>query len=178
MSSRVFVDCDQTLVNTNVHSIFSSQIFSPKPKFTYRWHMVTTEARPSARAFLEELGRNYEVSVLTLGHSHFQAKVLKELGLLKLVDAIYGPDNCDAVPKPNNFVLIDDMEPFSVGISYKLRWLGHQKSAENINNWPLILHRHIVQCQPFGGGNDDGQPLTTLLDAVHERMRLQISTAG
>lgn len=177
MISRVFVDCDQTLVNTSVHPIFSSHLFAPKPKFTYRWHVVTTEARPSAKVFLEELRRSYDVSILTLGHSHFQARVLKQLGLLSLVDSIYGPDNCDQVPKTDNFVLIDDMEPFSVGIAYKMRWLGHQKSND-VNNWPLLLHRHIIQCHPFGGGLNEGQPLTRLLDAVHERMRLQGSTTG
>lgn len=136
--------------------------------------MVTTEARPSARTFLEELNLTYDVAVLTLGNSHFQEKVLGKLGLLNLVDAIYGPDNCESVPKMDRFVLIDDMEPFSVGITYKLRWLGHHK-AGNLHNWPLLLHRHIVQCHPFGGGLDDGQPLTNLLEAVHERMRQQWS---
>jgi len=167
---RVFVDCDRTLVNTEIYPLPSRHIFDRRPKFFFRWNTVLTEARPSAKVFLQELGSKYEVAMLTLGHSKFQAKVLKELGLADLVGEIYGPDNCDMVPPTNGFVLVDDMEPHSLAIAYKMRWLGHQKGLENLHIWPDKLARHIVQCRPFMGGIEDSEPLTDLLPSVHERM--------
>ena len=167
---RVFVDCDRTLVNTEIYPLLSKHMFDQRPKFFFRWNTVLTEARPSAKQFLQELGSKYEVAMLTLGHSKFQAKVLKELGLADLVGDIYGPDNCDNVPKTNGFVLVDDMEPHSLAIAYKMRWLGHQKGLENLEIWPEKLALHIVQCHPFTGGIEDSEPLTALLPSVHERM--------
>ncbi|CAN5470753.1 hypothetical protein BH11CYA1_BH11CYA1_20270 [soil metagenome] len=174
---RVFVDCDRTLVNTEIYPLLSKAVFDNRPKFFFRWNTVLTEARPSAKSFLQELGSKYEVAMLTLGHSKFQTKVLKELGLADLVGDIYGPDNCDLVPKTNGFVLVDDMEPHSLAIAYKMRWLGHQKGLENLRAWPEKLALHIVQCHPFMGGKEDSEPLTDLLPSVHERMTQMITEA-
>jgi len=170
LTHRVFVDCDRTLVNTEIYPIWSRTLFDPRKKFFFQWNNVLTEARPSAKAFLEEIGRQYEVAMLTLGHSKFQFRVLKELGLEGLVGEIYGPDNCESVPATEGFVLVDDMEPHSLAIAYKLRWLGHQRGLENHALWPGLLDRHIIQCQPFMGGMADEEPLTALLPSVHTRM--------
>ena len=171
-NTRVFVDCDRTLVNTEIYPLFSRHIFDKKRRFFFRWNNVLTEPRPSSKAFLQELASKYEVSMLTLGHSKFQARVLKELGLRDYIGDIYGPDNCDSTPTCDNFVLVDDMEPHSLAIAYKLRWLGHQKGLENFQLWPTKLALHIVQCHPFTGGIDDIQPLTDLLPSIHERMKM------
>jgi len=170
LTHRVFVDCDRTLVNTEIYPFLSRSLFDRRKKFFFQWNNILTEARPSSKAFLEEIGRKYEVAMLTLGHSKFQARVLQELGLSGMVGDIYGPDNCDQVPATDGFVLIDDMEPHSLAIAYKLRWLGRQRGLENHSLWPSLLDRHIIQCKPFVGGIADEEPLTLLLPYVHERM--------
>lgn len=170
MTDRVFVDCDLTLVNTEIYPLFSRYLFDRRRRFFFHWSNVLSETRPSARAFLEDLGRKHEVAMLTLGHSQFQRRVLNELGIGHLVGDIFGPDNCDQVPETRSFVLIDDMDPYSLGVAYKMRWLGHQKSLANVKEWPAFLAQHIVQCRPFTGGTEDEEPLTDLLELVHTRM--------
>jgi hypothetical protein len=171
LTDRVFVDCDLTLVNTEIYPFFSRHLFSSRRRFFFHWSNVLSEARPSAKPFLEDVGRKHEVAMLTLGHSQFQRRVLKELGLGDLVGDIFGPDNCDLVPPTESFVLIDDMEPYSLAIAYKMRWLGHQKTLENIKQWPAFLTHHIIQCRPFTGGKEDSEPLTDFLPLVHARMQ-------
>ena len=172
---RVFVDCDRTLVNTDLSSLISPRWFDKRPKFFTQGKLVLTEARPSAHAFLAALKSTYSVSILTLGHSKFQAKVLKEPGLLSYVESIYGPDNWQELTKPDGFVLIDDMSADSIGIAYKMRWLGRQRSLENLDAWDSMVNFHLIQCAPFMGGKTDQTPLTEHLDDVHERMKAQMN---
>ncbi len=68
MHYRVFVDCDRTLVNTDITSVLSPALFDKRRKFFTQGKLVLTEARPSALSFLEVLASKYDVSILTLGH--------------------------------------------------------------------------------------------------------------
>lgn len=172
---RVFVDCDRTLVNTDLKNLLSPALFDRRRKFVTQGKLVLTEARPSALDFLRALNKTYSVSILTLGHSRFQSKVLAALGMLELVESIYGPDNWQELTKPDGFVLIDDMSPDSIGIAYKMRWLGRQRSLENLESWDEMVNFHLIQCAPFMGGTRDTIPLTEHLQDVHERMETQMS---
>lgn len=174
MHYRVFVDCDRTLVNTDIKSVLSPALFDKRPKFFTQGKLVLTEARPSAADFMAALAKKYDVSILTLGHSRFQAKVLQKLGLLQYVQSIYGPDNFQDMDRPDGFVLIDDMAADSLGISYKFRWLGRQRSLTNLDSWDDMVNFHLIQCQPFMGGVGDDIPLTDYLDDVDQRMQSQI----
>jgi NLI interacting factor-like phosphatase. len=172
---RVFVDCDRTLVNTDLKNVISPPLFDKRTKFITQGKLVLTEARPSAMQFMEALNQKYDVSILTLGHSKFQAKVLGALGMMHLIQSIYGPDNWQELTKPDGFVLIDDMSADSIGIAYKMRWLGRQRSLENLESWDTLVNFHLIQCVPFCGGKLDVGPLTEHLDIVHKRMEEQMA---
>lgn len=174
MHYRVFVDCDRTLVNTDIASVLSPALFDKRRKFVTQGKLVLTEARPSALSFMEVLASKYDVSILTLGHSKFQAKVLKELNLLQYVQSIFGPDNCQEMPRPDGFVLIDDMSADSLGIAYKFRWLGRQRCLTNLETWDDMVNFHLIQCRPFMGGVQDEIPLTEHLNDVESRMQSQM----
>ena len=175
MHFRVFVDCDRTLVNTDLAFLLSPSLFDRRPKFFLPGKVVMTEARPSAEAFLQALKEHkFDVSILTLGHSRFQSKVLKKLNLLQYVEGIYRPDNWQELKRPDGFVLIDDMSADSVGIAYKFRWLGRHRSLENLDAWDDMVRFHLIQCEPFTGGKKDLLPLTEHLNDVKERMAFQI----
>lgn len=171
MESRVFVDCDLTLVNTRIYPLLSRHIFSPQPHFMCSWQNVVTEVRPSASSFLKELSMHYKLSILTLGHSQFQKRVLAKHNLLQYVDGIWGPDNSSDLPQIDHFVLIDDMDPESLGIAYKMHWLGHSKNLDNPPLWQNVIDERLIRCQPFLGGHHDNEPLTTLTEQIHEKMR-------
>lgn len=176
MKELVFVDCDRTLVNTEVYPLLCHQLFFDrrKNKFFFQWRQIITEARPSARQFLEELSKKYRVEVLSLGHSEFQTRVLTELGLLDLVEKVWGPDNVHKISRPEQFVLIDDMAGESLGIAYKMTWLGRKRSLVNITDWSQILSRHFIQCHAFTGGIEDTQALTTFLPVIDDLIESQL----
>lgn len=177
MKELVYVDCDRTLVNTDVYPVLCKQLFFDrrKIKFFFQWRHIITEARPSAREFLSELRKNYRVEILSLGHSVFQTRVLTELGLIDLVDKIWGPDNCQQIPRPERFVLIDDMEAESIGIAYKMNWLGRKRSLVTIEDWTPTMVQHFIQCHPFNGGLEDQRPLTDFLPVIQDLLNQQIS---
>jgi hypothetical protein len=176
LKELVFVDCDRTLVNTEVYPLVSRQLFFDrrKNKFFFQWRHVITEPRPSSREFLQELAKKYRVEVLSLGHSVFQTKVLTELGLIGLVEKIWGPDNCQDIPRPERFVLIDDMAGESLGIAYKMTWLGRRRNLVNLQDWGKILNSHFIQCRPFTGGTEDEQPLVDFLPTIDNLLASQI----
>ena len=180
MKEIVFVDCDRTLVNTDVYPVLCRQLFvdKRKNKFFFQWRHVRTEARPSAREFLIELRKKYTVHVLSLGHSVFQTKVLTELGLIEHVEKIWGPDNVHEIPRPDQFVLIDDMAGESLGIAYKMTWLGRKRSLVNIEDWGKILGHHFIQCRPFTGGISDEQSLIDFLPIIDELIDCQLKKTG
>ncbi|MBS1990611.1 MAG: hypothetical protein JSS83_08845 [Cyanobacteria bacterium SZAS LIN-3] len=175
MKEIVFVDCDRTLVNTDVYPVLCRQLFCDKRKnkFFFQWRHVRTEARPSASEFLQELGKKYDVQVLSLGHSVFQTRVLTELGLIGHVGKIWGPDNVHQIGRPDKFVLIDDMAGESLGIAYKMTWLGRKRSLVNLEDWGKILGHHFIQCRPFTGGTQDEQALTDFLPYIDELLHCQ-----
>ncbi len=175
MKELVFVDCDRTLVNTEVYPLVCRQLFLDrrKHKFFFQWRHVITEARPSSREFLETLRKTYRVEVLSLGHSVFQTKVLTELGLIDLVEKIWGPDNVHEIPKPERFVLVDDMAGESLGIAYKMNWLGRKRSLVNLEDWTGLLSHHFIQCRPFTGGLQDENPLVDFLPAIASMLVLR-----
>jgi hypothetical protein len=177
LKELVFVDCDRTLVNTEVYPLLCRQLFFDrrKNKFFFQWRHVITEVRPSAREFLEELSKKYTVHVLSLGHSVFQTRVLTELGLINLVEKIWGPDNVHEISRPEQFVLIDDMAGESLGIAYKMTWLGRKRSLINLNDWSDVLSSHFIQCRPFTGGLQDEQALTDFLPVIDELISSQVN---
>lgn len=175
MHNRVFVDCDRTLVNTDIAPLVSKRLFDKRKKFVLGSRLILTEARPSAHDFLRALSERYSVSILTLGHSKFQTKVLTALGMMHMIESIYGPDNWNQLTKPDGFVLVDDMSAESIGIAYKMQWLGRRRGLENIMHWESIVNFHLIQCEPYMGGEHDEAPLTKHLDDVHERMLSQLN---
>lgn len=175
MHNRVFVDCDRTLVNTDIAPLISNRLFDKRKKFVLGSRLILTEARPSAHDFLKALSEKYAVSILTLGHSKFQARVLDKLGLLHMIESIYGPDNWNQLTIPDGFVLVDDMSAESIGIAYKMQWLGRRRGLENIAHWDSIVNFHLIQCEPYMGGRIDEKPLTIHLDDLHERMVSQLN---
>jgi hypothetical protein len=176
LKELVFVDCDRTLVNTDVYPLVCRQLFfdKRKNKFFFQWRHVITEARPSAREFLEQLSKKYTVEVLSLGHSVFQTRVLTELGLVDLIEKIWGPDNCHEISRPDEFVLIDDMSGESIGIAYKMTWLGRKRNLIDITDWSKMLNHHFIQCQPFTGGPQDEQPLIDFLPIIDNLIASQV----
>jgi hypothetical protein len=179
LKELVFVDCDRTLVNTEVYPLLCHQLFLDrrKSKFFYQWRHIITEARPSAQEFLEKLSEKYTVHVLSLGHSVFQTRVLTVLGLISHVEKVWGPDNVHQISRPDRFVLIDDMAGESIGIAYKMTWLGRKRSLINLADWSSqVLGHHFIQCRPFCGGLQDEQALTDFLPVIDKLIDSQVSS--
>ena len=175
MKEIVFVDCDLTLVKTDVYPLFSTNTLLEKRKhrFLHQWKFVATEARPTAAQFLEELNKKYKVHILSLGHSEFQTRVLTKLGLIDMVDKIWGPDNVQGLSRPDNFVLIDDMAGESLGIAYKMTWMGRKRNLISMEDFSLILADHFIQCRPYAGGLEEDAHLTDFLPVIDNLMQLQ-----
>jgi hypothetical protein len=175
LKELVFVDCDLTLVKTDVYPMLCKQMFFDrrKNKFFYQWKFVATEARPTAHQFLEALGQKYKVHILSLGHSVFQTRVLTELGMIDMVDKIWGPDNVHELSRPENFVLIDDMSGESLGIGYKMTWLGRKRGLMSMDDFNLILDKHFIHCRPYECGPEHDEHLTDFLPTIDNLIEKQ-----
>jgi phosphoglycolate phosphatase-like HAD superfamily hydrolase len=79
--------------------------------------------RPGAKQFLKECKKIGNVYVLTAGVSHYQKQVLAKVGMLELVEDVFGRDNFHEVPQGRS-ILIDNL-PHNHGNSVvKLQSMG------------------------------------------------------
>jgi hypothetical protein len=185
----VYVDIDETLVKTK-------RLYNDTDQVPEGWTLVqvtlagkqvraATVVRPSAKAFLEELNRRYEVHALTSGGCQFQDAVLQSVGLRHLIGTIYGGDSEHDISPPEFWVLVDDLKGWMSGVESKFMRLGY--FARNLKcsqseqcrlpggghfqgeRWQAVVERHLINCELFFGA-EDKQALTDLLPEIESRM--------
>ncbi len=108
----IFVDQDNTLLLLSSMENLSRMGHWANNNSTFTnimGHNLGILPRPHAKAFLSECRRMATVYILTAGTSQFQEQVLKAVGLLDVVNGVYGRDTYYEVPKGKNSILIDNL---------------------------------------------------------------------
>lgn len=173
MKRIVFIDVDGVLVYTNIfpREIRSNDITVQDPSCNEAY--VTT-ARPGALDFLSAL-RKEEITVyaLTTGDSTFQSAVLNKLGLLPLINKVYGRKDIREgksianILKGAPWILLDDYDTNTnleekgkfLGISFPDKFLSGLFTQ---SEWNAFIAPWFIKVASFSG-NKSVRSLTTYL---------------
>lgn len=80
--------------------------------------------RPGVKEFLGECKKIAPTYILTAGSTPFQLEVLEAVGVLDLVEEVYGRDRYHAVPKDRAGILVEDRRPNDIIVVEKLQAMG------------------------------------------------------
>lgn len=127
LKPTIFVDQDNTLLCLTDKTTLSNLGDWENKNATFvdiMGNHVGVSPRPNAKTFLAECKKIGTVYILTAGITTFQEKVLESVGMLNMVQDVYGRDRYHEVPKDGHNILIDNLPHTHANSDAKLLVMG------------------------------------------------------
>lgn len=172
--SRVYVGFDNVLVDLSCFSAPPRQIEDTAKLFFHEGRWFVCSARPSARQFLTELNRDFDVWVISTLPGDLVSQGLIHCALSEFVSCIstfsidFTKPPCAVARVP--FVFVDMLSANCADVVVAVAQLTGVNPVHDIESQ---IARHYVRCAPYFRNEHEVAPLAQCVGSIQESLKRQ-----